>query len=174
MNTWQSVESLAKYLLWKQWHDCDNTLLGEAYIAYTKAIIGFDESKGNTFATYFANCMSRHINNYVRYHSSVVHVPVLSEDVVTITSIDAPVTPEGFTLADIIASDDNIDDIDLGDIKVPEKYIEAYNNAIDAVHSGMTEREYLIGKYGIHYHSKQVQITNFRKFMQKYKLDNNQ
>lgn len=170
LNTWASVESLAKWQLCKCWHDYDNTLLGEAYIAYTKAIIGYDATKGITFATYFANCMRRHIDNYLRYHSSVVHVPVASEYKLTMQSLDAPVTPDGLALTDIIAGEQESGDIDLADIKIPPKHIEAYTNAVEAANRGLTEREFLIEKYGDNYHSKQVQITNFRKFMQKYKL----
>lgn len=171
---WNDIAGLAHKMLNDEYHDLERKWLGEAYIAYTKARNSFDSNKGIKFTTYFAQCFRYHMIEVFRYQGHLVHIPLgQRKDVKLVTkSIDQPIDEEGNTLADMMATPEEVEQYPVIDVNVPPKMMFEYNIIIEAVRHDMSESKYLRNILG--YNDKDARtisarITYLRRLLKRSK-----
>ena len=168
MRKYKDYHGLILQILYKEFFDYDSQYLSTAYLAYVKADKTYDENKGGAFTTYLATCVRNEVINVLRYKNALIHIPLGAREDTTITTMSFDTQyDDGLTLSEIIADATQEPDLALGDIKVPPKQMWAYNDIIEAVDSGVSEREFLKQKYGDEFHTRQTRITNLRNELKK-------
>lgn len=150
-------------ILIDKYRDYDMQYLGEAWLAFKHAVATYNPEKGK-FSTWLASNIRDHMTYVLRYSGKLIHTPALKEGA-TLYSLDKPIDEDGTTWQDLIHMDEEKVDFNLTDVNVPPKYENAYNDVLEAIDSGLSEKAYLKQKYGNLAHSKQVGLTNFRKYM---------
>ena len=141
IKSWDEIKLLVYKVLMEEFNvyyrDIDNgcELVSEAYIAYDKAVKSYDSSKSQ-FTTYCMIVIRGHLKDYLRYNSSLIHIPVKKKDSTTIETFSIYVQNESGDeyISSIPAhdSDDNsvsldafIHVIDTLEGKVNGKHLEA-------------------------------------------------
>lgn len=112
---WEEVQAYARHILYTKYKDYNDELLGEAYLAFTKAHDTFDPLKAS-FLTHFKYTLLGHLKDYYKYSGNLIYIPVnrLEEVDYKYTSFDAPLrVDDDMTVADIIpapveTSDDHL------------------------------------------------------------------
>jgi len=103
---WNEVQAYARHILYTKYKDYNDELLGESFIAYTKALETFDPLKAS-FLTHFKYTLLGHLSDYHKYNDNLIHIPrnKLADVEHKYIGFDSPIgdTSNAMTFGDTIA-----------------------------------------------------------------------